>query len=283
MKSLLVPIDFSPTAKNAVDVAAFIARQAGAKLILLHVVEQLDSRPFYAAAPVDEESRKNRSINAAIIERANRQLSVVAAGLVDAGIEVSKVLRIGKPHHSILSIVAETRIDLVVMGMNGRSPLDEILIGSNTERVIRRSLCPVLAVNGRPTKLRFDSIVFALSLKTGELFLPPVVRELQQLFGSTLHLVRVNTPGTFTNDRLVKEKMTAFADKMSLKDFTLNIYNDFTEEAGILNFADSVGADMIAVATHGRKGIAHLLNGSIAEDVSRHSRRCVLVTSLSAS
>ena len=70
--------------------------------------------------------------------------------------------------------------------------------------------------------------------------------------------------------------MQEFARKLQLKNFTMNVFNDVSEEEGIVYFADSIDADLIAMATHGRTGFAHVLAGSIAEDVVSHSKRPVL-------
>ena len=70
--------------------------------------------------------------------------------------------------------------------------------------------------------------------------------------------------------------MEKFAKKLGLKNFTINIFNDITEEEGIIYFAESIDADLIAMATHGRTGFAHVLAGSIAEDVVGHAKRPVL-------
>ena len=64
--------------------------------------------------------------------------------------------------------------------------------------------------------------------------------------------------------------------KLQLKNFTLNVFNDVSEEDGIAYFADNINADLIAMATHGRTGFAHVLAGSIAEDVVSHAKRPVL-------
>ncbi len=61
-----------------------------------------------------------------------------------------------------------------------------------------------------------------------------------------------------------------------MKNYTINVYNDLGEEEGIIYFADSINADLIAMATHGRTGFAHVMAGSIAEDVVGHSKRPVL-------
>jgi hypothetical protein len=94
--------------------------------------------------------------------------------------------------------------------------------------------------------------------------------------GAVVHLVRINTPGLFLSDVIAREKLTSFANAMKIKNYTINIYNDQDEEDGILRFASGINADLIALATHGRKGLSHLLNGSIAEDVVNHSRRPVM-------
>jgi nucleotide-binding universal stress UspA family protein len=61
-----------------------------------------------------------------------------------------------------------------------------------------------------------------------------------------------------------------------LSNYTLSIFNDLSEEEGIIHFAEAVNADLIAMATHGRTGFAHVLVGSIAEDVVNHARKPVL-------
>jgi nucleotide-binding universal stress UspA family protein len=96
------------------------------------------------------------------------------------------------------------------------------------------------------------------------------------MYDSTIHLVRINTPGNFQRDAVVKKYMEDFAKKLQLKNYTINVFNDLSEEEGIAYFAESIDADLIAMATHGRTGFAHVLAGSIAEEVVSHSKRPVL-------
>jgi len=55
-------------------------------------------------------------------------------------------LRSGKPHAQILEVATEERADLVVVGVQGRNPLDRALVGSTTSQVVRRATCPVLTL-----------------------------------------------------------------------------------------------------------------------------------------
>ena len=70
--------------------------------------------------------------------------------------------------------------------------------------------------------------------------------------------------------------MQNFARKLNLENYTMNVFSDRSEEEGILHFASGINADLIAMATHGRTGFAHVLVGSIAEDVVNHAGRPVL-------
>jgi nucleotide-binding universal stress UspA family protein len=131
-------------------------------------------------------------------------------------------------------------------------------------------------VTKKPTSTDFKNIVFASSLSKNEEVFTRIVKRTQQIYNSTIHIVRVNTPGDFQSDHIVKDYMDKYAKKLQLKNYTLNIFNDLTVEEGVIRFADQINADLIAMATHGRSGFAHVIAGSVAEDVASHSTRPVL-------
>ena len=85
----------------------------------------------------------------------------------------------------------------------------------------------------------------------------------------------INTTGNFTTTRKAQHRLDKFIHGFKFVQVHTEIYNSLSEEAGILEFADDIGTDLIAMATHGRSGILHLLTGSIAEDVVNHSKRPV--------
>lgn len=277
MKKILVPVDFSKPSLNAVDVAADIARRSGAKLVLLHVVEEIVGNSINIEGQVGTgEDWEDRVFTLKLIEKSKKQLARLAEDPKLEGVKVVPELRVGTPYHGMNTIITDQKVDLVVMGTAGRSDLEEMIIGSNTEKVVRTAHCPVLTVHNKPSKREFKDIVYATSLNKDEEIFSRIVRTTQKLYDSTVHLVRINTPGNFQRDAVVKKYMADFAKKLQLKDYTLNVFNDLTEEEGIIYFAESVNADLVAMATHGRTGFAHVLAGSIAEDVVSHSRRPVL-------
>ena len=278
MKKIIVPTDFSKSAQIAVEVAADIARKSNAELILLHVVEEATGSSFNVEGQVgtNEESWENKIFTVKLIEKAKRQLAKAADDPKLSGVRVRPELRVGSPFHGMRTIIADRKVDLVVMGTAGQTNIEEMIIGSNTEKVVRHSNCPVLTVHKKPGNTDFKNIVYATSMSKDEEVFSRIVRATQKLYDSTVHLVRINTPGNFQRDASVKKYMQDFAKKLQLKNYTLNVFNDLSEEEGIIYFADSINADLIAMATHGRTGFAHVLAGSIAEDVVSHAKRPVL-------
>jgi nucleotide-binding universal stress UspA family protein len=277
MKKILVPVDFSKPSLHAVDMAADIARKTGARLVLLHVVEEIVGNSMNVEGQVGTgDNWEDKVFTLKLIEKAKKQLAKLTEDSKLEGVKVTTELRVGTAYHGMNQIIIDNKVDLVVMGTSGRSNLEQMIIGSNTEKVVRTSHCPVLTIHDKPANKDFKSIVYATSLNKDEEVFSRIVRTTQRTYDATVHLVRINTPGNFQRDVVVKKYMADFAKKLQLKDFTINVFNDLSEEEGIIYFADSINADMIAMATHGRTGFAHVLAGSIAEDVVSHSRRPVL-------
>ena len=277
MKKILVPTDFSPPAQWAAEVATEIARKADAEIVLLHVIEEPGPESFNVEGQVassGDEEEKFYLVQ--LIRKSRRDLADAAAEIERAGILVSTTLRMGNAFHGIRSIIMEQAADLVVMGTSGRSRLEEMIIGSNTEKVVRYAKCPVLTVHERPSGNGFQNIVYASSLSDDERAFSDVVKNTQAMYSSTIHLLHINTPESFQPDTTVLAAMERFAQKQQLANYTLNIFNHYSEEEGILHFATRIEADLIAMSTHGRKGLAHILAGSIAENVANHSVKPVL-------
>ncbi|HLT74661.1 MAG TPA: universal stress protein [Ohtaekwangia sp.] len=277
MKKILVPVDFSKPALNAAEVAADIARKTGAQVILLHVIEEIVGDSVKVTGDVGVgKTWESKVYTVKLVEKAKKQLAKLSEDPRLAGVRTRTELRLGTPYHGMNAIISEQKVDLVVMGTAGRTDLESMIIGSNTEKVVRSARCPVLTVQNKPASKEFKDIVYATAMSKDEEVFSRIVRATQKVYDSTIHLVRINTPGNFQRDAVVKKYMADFAKKLQLKNFTINVFNDITEEEGIIYFADSIGADMIAMATHGRTGFAHVLAGSIAEDVVSHSKRPVL-------
>ncbi|EKB47490.1 universal stress protein UspE [Cecembia lonarensis LW9] len=181
----------------------------------------------------------------------------------------------GNPFVGISKEIVEAQADIVVMGSKGSSGLEEVLIGSNTEKVVRNATCPVITIKSPVKPKDIKKVVFASDFNEvpGD-----VVKRLKaaiETIDAELHLVKINTPSMFENTRTSIEKINAFVKDFKVSAASTIVYNSATEEDGILEYADDINADMIAMSTHGRTGFLHLLSGSIAEDVVNAAKRPV--------
>ncbi len=266
MKRILVPCDFSDPAVQAFKFAVDIAKESRGEVILLNVVE----------LPVMHESvlMPTLSFEEAFIKdmkaHAEKNFAKMKDKWAKEGPKVTSVVEFGGATPTIRDFVKDNKIDLMVMGTHGASGLKEFFVGSNTEKIVRTSEVPVIAIKG-PVKISsIKNIVFPNTMGTEQEELTLKVKALQNFFNATLHVLYVNTPSSFRRDIEVKKEMKAFAKRFMLKDYTLTIFNDYSEEEGLRNFVADTKADMVAMSTHGRRGINHLMSGSIAEDVVNH-------------
>ena len=276
MKKILVPVDFSKASVNAADVAYDIAKRSGASVTMLHVIEEAIADSYSIVGQGHPDNIEERLYTIELIRKSRKQLEKMVNDPKYKDVRVEGELRMGNPFHGMRTIITEHKVDLVVMGTRGHSKLEEMVIGSNTERVVRQMRCPVLTVHNKPSSMNFKNIVYATAMTKDEEVFSRIVKRTQQIYNSTVHLVRINTPGDFQRDKVVKDYMERFAKKLQLKNYTVNVYNDLTTEEGIIYFADSINADLVCMATHGRTGFAHVMAGSVAEDVVGHIKRPIL-------
>ncbi|MEK6782414.1 MAG: universal stress protein [Bacteroidota bacterium] len=276
MKKILVPVDFSKTSIIALETAFDIAKKDGADLIVLHVVEEATSGSYRISGEWQKGNWEDKLYTFKLLEKAKKQLEKLVLEPRFSSVKLVGELRLGNPFHGMNTIVSEHKVELIVMGTKGRTKLEEMMIGTNTQKVVRHAHCPVLTVHRMPSSTSFKNIVYATALSKDEEVFSRIVKRTQQLYNATIHLVRINTPADFQRDREVKDYMEKFAKKLLLKNYTINVYNDTSAEEGIINFAESINADLIAMATHGRTGLAHVLAGSMAENVVGNSLKPVL-------
>lgn len=266
MKKILVPCDFSDSAVQAFRFAADIARQSKGEVMLLNVVELpvLHDTVLMPTLYFEEAYLKN------VKAEALKNFGKLQTKWAKEGPALKPFIEYGGVAPTISRFIKEKKIDLVVMGTQGASGLREFVVGSNTEKIVRRSGVPVIAIRKYVKTASIRNIVFPNTLEVDQEEMTMKIKALQEFFKARLHVVYINTPANFKTQAEANLRLKDFARRFMLKDFTINVYNDLDQEMGILNYVKDGGADMLVMATHGRRGISHLLSGSIAEDVVNH-------------
>lgn len=278
MKTILVPTDFSAEADVALDVAVNMSNTFNSDILLVNIAEVPGGNQFSAQGTGAGGSSINDLFAVKLIERIKSQLKERVEKYPQA--DITSEIAVGDIHEMLNERIDVEEVDLVIMGTQGSEGLREVMIGSNAERIVRGAKCPVLTVREENKEVHPKNIVFASDFTEEYGPVAKRLKNFQEMYNAQLHLLFVNTPNKFELSSDSNKRMRKFADKYGIENYTINVYNHRDEEDGILGFAEEFDHDLISVATHSRKGIAHLLSGSIAEGIVNHSHKPVLSFSL---
>ena len=146
IKKILVAIDFSKLSYEALDYGIDLARDLGAKLSVIYVVEPLE---FAGVDVLGGTPIATQSIVDEHLKQARRELERVKSRKL-AGLDgATTAVRMGRPAEEIVAAGGKGKANLIVLGTHGRSGLSHLLMGSVSERVVRHAQCPVVVVPTR--------------------------------------------------------------------------------------------------------------------------------------
>lgn len=285
MKTILVPTDFSDTANNALKVAVGLSKKHGSKLILLHMLEigkhLLPDNMILTNDVQPNNLTHSNDLPEAIfyMKLAQRRFEDVRELPFMKDVEYQEAVQNHIDFKGVIDTANKYEADLIIMGSHGTSGIEEIFVGSNTEKIVRYSNIPVLVIKEENNDFQMDHVVFASDF-TDEAVEPfNRASKLFNTLGTKIKLVYVNTPGDyFMSSSEMRTKVKSFLNKTEQSDVVegVSFVSDYTVEKGVLNFANDNNVDAIAVATHGRTGISHFISGSISEDIANHATKPVI-------
>lgn len=270
MKKILVPTDFSEQAENALKVAAQLAKKFDSEIYLLHMLEL----PMQDFDVMNSPSVLPEAMF--FVKLAQQKFEAILAQEYLKDIKVHDIVKNYPSFSGIIDTCQEHDVDLIVMGSYGATGFKEMFIGSNAEKVVRTSTVPVLVIKNNHAEFSIDRFVFASDFKKDNKETYRQATEFAKAFNAKMYLLLVNTANNFTSTSEANKRVNEFIKDYDFKNYTVHIYNDESVEAGVLNFAKEIDADLIGISTHGRQGIAHFFNGSIGEDVVNHAKRPVI-------
>ncbi|WP_242204299.1 universal stress protein [Aestuariivivens insulae] len=272
MKKIIVPIDFSEHSEYALKAASKLALKNDAELLALHMLEMSDI--MLTASGEDPQKVIY------FLKLAEQRFEEFLKKDYLKNVKVTPIIKHFKVFSEVNDVAQKHNADLIVMGSHGASGVKEFFVGSNTERVVRHSEIPVLVVKKDLPKVNFDVVVYACDFSEESIESFIKATKMFDRMKAKLYMVHVNLPNDrFRSSAEIERNVVSFltkADGNLDRLDCVNYVNDYTIEDGILTFANKIGADLIALSTHGKKGIAHFFEGSISEDVANHATLPVL-------
>lgn len=284
IRRILFATDFSTCARHAEQYVGFLAAAYGAAVHVVHVLE------IYGDMYIPEILLEQRQRETA------ERLAEMARRLTQRTDAVTHRGIAGIPSVLICEAAIADDTDLIVMGTHGRTGLEHILLGSTAERVLTIAPCPVLTVreakgseaqlDNRPIHFEqvlvpidfsdccFDALEYGVQIAkamSAQLTLLHVLEPIVYGMGFML------TPAMEQDQQYAKEQMKTLAGKVRAYGILVSetIYGGLPADS-IVDWARAASCDLIVMGTHGRRGVAHLLKGSVAEAVLRRASCPVL-------
>lgn len=279
MKTILLATDFSERSDRAFRRASLLARQVGATLVVVHVVDDDQPRRILDS---------DREAAAGLLEDLRATVRRVD------GIACETRLVLADPFAGIAQAAAESAADLLVIGPHRRQALRDVFVGTTAERTIRSVTTPVLMVNAPPVA-PYAHVMLTTDLSDGAAAAARAATRLGiagEARRSILHVVDAPVGHLVLGGNVAPEGRAAYRD--DARSEAARELAAFVEATGlgtlrqsprlsdaapadaILEAAREEAADLVVVGTHGRSGLAKLFLGSVAEAVLRKADRDVL-------
>jgi nucleotide-binding universal stress UspA family protein len=305
LRSILVPLDGSPLGEHALPLALALARRASSRLQLAHVHQTIPPVTVAGLVVFDQQEARFRQEELAYLNGVVQRLTAVAP------VTAEGVLLDGEVARAIQDRAVQTGTDLVVMSTHGRGALSRFWLGSVADELVRRLSLPLLLV--RPQEGPID---LTAECRIRHILLPldgtplaeqvlETARMLGGLCGARFTLLRVVQPALRPgflgegstpeglhdsplqdlrlHQRKSEEEAQAYLDGVALPmrqqgvSVETRVRIEEQPALGILGEAEASKADLIALETHGRRGLSRLILGSVADKVVRGTTLPVLL------
>ncbi len=281
IKRILFATDFSSCAHHAEAYVAFLAKAYESTVTILHVLE------IFEGAYVTTVQDSNET---------HERLDEIVRRLAQPAGRVKYQRRAGIPDTIICETAQEVRADLIVLGTHGRTGLRHVLLGSTAERVLTIAPCPVLTIRKqgqeeehRATKpVQFKQIAIPIDFSDCSLNALEYGVQMAKGFGAFLTLLHSLEPLSYGSDltfvhaaeqnqHRVAAQLNLAADRIQSQGVSVHtVIRGGLPADSILDFIDRSGCDLVVMGTHGRRGLAHFMKGSVAEAVLRRASCPVL-------
>ena len=270
MRKLIVPTDFSDTSKNA---ARFAARMAvdipGSELILFHSFDKVVAGTD--GTPISSDPQARKSISMAALENVKSDLPLFTE------INIRCIAEEGAFLSNLEMLIKEENADMVIMGINGATRLEQVMIGSSTLGAINQTLCPVMIIPPSAHYKKIRTVVYACDMKNVETSTPVKnLRKMLKTFNPKLYVVNVDTEHyvEITEEyQQEKAKMNELLSGFEPEYAFIRLF-DFTD--AINQFATDKNADVIITVPRKHSFLSTLFTTSHTKKLAYHSHLPVL-------
>lgn len=284
INKILWASDGSMESDMALKYVELLASKYGSEIVGLSVVQPVDIERLKVPVGIKKELF---SIQALLEKKEYNRINKALKQLELKDTKLDVCIETGIPHKEILRVAKEEKVDLIAMGKRGLGLKDRILLGSNTNKVLRMANAPVLAVRHKKgDKIDIKKILVPTDLSELTSISLDFAIDIANRFNSTiylLHTLELHHSYEISTSKIIEElrvlalkELRSYLNKIPKeKTKGINIQEMVTLYLrawfGIVNFAEENGIDLIIMTTHGRTGLVRFMLGSTAEKVISES------------
>ncbi len=268
MNTILVPTDFSQNAKNALNFAIGIAKKGKAKIILLHAYNITYLSPDmpldYLSEQLSSAELESARILNVLCEKVKKENKITCEFVNQEGLAIDV----------ILDTVKNKNPNLVIMGTKGATGLKEVLIGSNTAKVMGKAACPVIAI---PEKATFDlmkKIVYATDYHPSDITALNKLVEFAKIFKSkikVLHITNTDDLMDVEEKRMLNFKKKVIA-KLDYAGISFQLLYAKNIEKKLEKYVKDESINLLAMSTRYRNLIERLFGKSLTKKLAYHTK-----------
>lgn len=267
---ILIPVDFSETSMLAIKHGAFLAKYTKGDVYLLHVINKqyehyaVLEQPMHIEDPASYETSASNKLN----ELADSVRS-------EYGVSVNTIVSLGNPTKEIINNSKEINANLIVMGTHGYSPLEELVIGSNTLKVITKSACPVMTMSENASRFGYKNILIPIDTSGHSRQKVNYSIELAKIFSAHLHVVGLIGQSDSNEEagmNVVMGQIKKMAADKSVNCTTEVLNNVKNRADATIKHAEKVKADLMIIMTDQEAEISGFFLGPYSQQIIHHSK-----------
>ncbi|MFN3403533.1 MAG: universal stress protein [Cytophagaceae bacterium] len=278
IKKISVPTDFSENSLKALESACHTARKFSAEVDLIHFIAAPVGH--FVSSGTYETSFEDKLFVMKAIEKASSKLKVIKDDVKFVGVRINTIVKVINDESDFSKDSAFQGADLIVMSTEGDHSSFKIFGDTNAMDVAFKANCPVLTIKEGLVIEKVRTLVLPTDFKSENIEFISFVKYLQEMYDFKLHIIYINSLiGGLHDKKEVEGAMKAFVKRYNLKNFEFKFIPDLTSYTGIVNYAEEVNADIIALHTHSGKGFFHW-GGGVSGDLIRYSSTPVLTCRL---
>lgn len=251
---IIIPTDFSVQAEFAYLMVQRLEEKTAIDIHFLHVLNVPDTVTLDAKGNV-------QTCGEIDINYVKKQKDIADRKLADLkvlyGDKIKTHLVLGKTTDAILKFTDSNQFDLIVMGTKGASGLKEILSGSETQIIARKSKTPLLSLMCDRSDLQISNILlvhnFSQPVKENLILMNKLIKA----FDTKIHMLQITSGNVDMERARVENEMKQFAELNGILNYQCHLINDKDVENGVIHFNQMVNMDIICIGTHGKSGLFH--------------------------